>query len=232
VKSTFRIRYAGIILMGLAAAGSLTACGGDSGPSAKTNADYLKDAVATMKAAKTYHMDVDVTQSGQQAKISGDIDLGSNNLKLSMGMAGQTVDIIKVGEDYFSSVDGGATYTKSDASAVPDFSSFYGMWETIKSEDVDKAKDGLKDGTPPTEQIGGTETKHITGANKDLGDFVSGSDEGTIDFWVTTDAKPTVRQMKVTSSEVNGTFNWSKIDEPITITAPPVSLRLDPVASR
>ena len=119
------------------------------------------------------------------------------------------MDIIKVGNDYFSSTDGGKTYTKSDASAVPDFSSFYGMWDTINPDDVDKAKDGLKDGTPATEQVDGTDTKHITGANKDLGSFVGGSTDGSLDFWVTTDAKPTIRQLKVTSSETNGTFKWS-----------------------
>jgi hypothetical protein len=232
VKGKAGLRIAGIMVMGLAAAGALTACGGDSGPATKSNADYLKDAVANMKAAKTYHMDADISQSGQQVKLGGDIDLGANNVKLSMTMAGQSVDVVKVGNDYFSSMDGGTTFTKAEASSVPDLSSFYGMWNTINPSDVDKARDGLKDGTPPTEQIDGTDTKHISGANKDLGSFVSGSEDGTLEFWVTTGDKPTVRQMKVTSSQVNGTFKWSKIDEPLQITAPPVSLRLDAVASR
>src|SRR5690349_18495393 len=103
--------------MGLTVATSLTACGGDSGPAAKTNADYLKDAVANMKSAKTYHMDADIAQSGQQVKLGGDIDLGANNVKLSMSMAGQSIDVVKLGNDYYSSSDGGATYAKTDASS-------------------------------------------------------------------------------------------------------------------
>src|SRR4051812_46836771 len=126
MKDALKLRFAGIAVIGLSVAGSLTACGGDSGPAAKTNADYLKDAVANMKAAKTYHMDVDVSQSGQEAKINGDIDVGANNYNLSLGSAGRTLDVIKVGDNYFQSADGGTTFTKSDASTAPDFSSFSG----------------------------------------------------------------------------------------------------------
>jgi hypothetical protein len=184
-------------------------------------------------------MDADLTTNGQKVTLNGDVDLASNNVKLSMNAAGQAVDVIKVGNDTYASMDGGTTYTKSDAGAVPDLSSFTGMWSTLKPEDIDKAKDALKDGSPATEKIDGVDTKHITGDAKDLSALSSSAggstDEGTIDFWLSTDAKPTVRQMKFvgkdsTGGPIEGTFKWTKVDEPVEITAPPTSLKLDAVA--
>lgn len=235
MQDHLKLRFGFIAVLGLVAAAFLAACGGPAAPAALSNADLLKQAVANMDAAKTYHMTADITSSGQTVKLDGDIDRGADNVKLSMSMAGQSVDVIKVGSDYFSSSDGGKTYTKSDASSVPDLSSFYTMWSTIKPGDVDKAKDALKDGTPPTEQIDGADTKHMTGTNKDLSAFVAstaGSEDGTLDFWISTDAKPTVRQMKITSTQTNGTFKWTKIDAPVNITAPPTSFKPNALASR
>jgi hypothetical protein len=212
---------------------SLTACGGDTGSAAKSNSDLLKEAVANMKAAKTYHINADLTSSGQPVKMDGDIDQGSKSYKLNMSAAGQSIDMIQVGTDSYLSMDGGKTYTKSPAGGAADFSGFTGMWDTINPADIDKAKDALKDGSPATEQIDGTDTKHMTGNAKDLSTLAGSTgdtaQDGTIDIWVTTGDKPTVRQMKITSTDTNGTLKWTKIDEPVTITAPPTSLKLDGV---
>lgn len=220
MSSSNKMRLAGAALLGLLAMASLTACG-DTGPATQTNADLLKAAVANMKAAKSYHIEADLTSSGQEVTVSGDIDLAANNLKLSASAQGQSVDVTKLGNDYYSSLDGGKTWAKADASAVPDYSSVYGMWDTINPNDIDKTKDALKDGVPATEKIDGVDTKHMTGANKDLA-FVSSADASgdTLDFWVTTDAKPTVRQMKIVGNPTSGTFKWSNIDAPVNIMTP------------
>ena len=238
MKTSFGLRIVALAVMVFDGMALLTACGGADAP-AKSNADLLKDAVANMKVAKTYHIEADITSSGQHVTLSGDMDVVGKNLKLSMNAAGQAMDVVKVGADTYSSLDGGKTYTKAGAAAVPDLSSFTSMWDSIKPEDVDKAKDGLKDGTPPTEKIGDADTKHITGNGKDLSQLMATSDpnaqDSTIDFWITTDAKPTIRQMKFSGkdakgSETSGTFKWSNIDGPMNITAPPVSL-LPPVVA-
>ena len=235
MASFFRPRLVGVAILAVTTISSLAACGGAGDAGTKSNADLLKDAVANMKAAKSYHMDADLTTSGQKVTLNGDVDLATNNLKLSMNAAGQALDVVKVGSDTYTSLDGGTTYTKGEAGAVPDISSFTGMWTTLKPEDIDKAKDALKDGTPATEKIDGADTKHITGDAKELSALSSSAgastDQGTIDFWVTTDAKPTVRQMKFvgkdsSGGDISGVFKWSKIDEPVNITAPPTSFKL------
>jgi hypothetical protein len=234
MMGSFKVRLIGMAMVALTAMGALTACGGGGEAASKSNADLLKDAVANMKAAKTYHMDADLMSQGQTVTLNGDVDLATNNVKLSMNAAGQAVDIVKVGSDTYQSMDGGKTYTKGSADAVPDLSSFTGMWASLKPEDIDKAKDALKDGTPATEKVDGADTKHMTGNAKDLSALSSSAGagaagtEGTIDFWVTTDAKPTVRQMKfagkdTSGTETNGTFKWTKVDEPMNITAPPTT---------
>lgn len=223
-----KLRLAGVAVAATMILPVLSACGGDT--AGKSNADLLKEGAANMKTAKSYHLDADITQADQNVKMNGDIDTANKNSMLAMSMAGQNVNMIIVGADNYMSIDGGKTYSKGNASAASGMSSFTGMWDSFKPEDVDKAKDSLKDGSPATETIGGAATKHITANAKDLSALgssgSSSTTEGTIDLWISTDAKPYIRQMKIDGTSdgkpLKATLTWTKFDEKFDIKAPPV----------
>ncbi|MEO8288559.1 MAG: hypothetical protein ABI670_19235 [Chloroflexota bacterium] len=223
-------RLAGVLLTATLGALVLSACGGEA--AGKSNADLLKEAAANMKAAKSYQMTANVDQAGQAVALTGMIDIGNNNTKMDMDVSGQKVSVIAVGSDVYLSTDGGTTYSKSGAegaSITEGFGSFTKMWDSFQADQVDKAKDALKDGTPATETIDGVATKHITANAKDLsilGGASGTATEGTLDLWISTD-KPLVRQMKIDGTSggqpIKGTLTWSKFDEKFDITAPPTA---------
>jgi len=220
MAGSIRMRLAGVALLALASA-FLTACGG-AGTGGQSNTDLLKAAIANMQALKSYHIEGNMTSSGQVVTVSGDIDQAAKNLKLSINTGGQTLDVVGIGTDVYTSSDGGATYQRSDASQLSDLTALYDIWSEITPADIDQAGDSLKDGDPPTDTIDGVVTKHITGRlNFDTsGGGVSGG--GNLEVWVTTDALPTVRQ-QTNSGNVDGsksTFSWSKINAPVDITVP------------
>lgn len=232
----FRInaRIQGIAATSLLCVMALSACGGDAA-SGKSNADLLKEAAANMKAATSYHLDANVEQDGQAIKLVGDIDIAKKNLKLDVEASGQKISVVTVDGKSYLSMDGGTTYTEStDASSITSgLSGFTGMWDSFKAEDVDKAKDALKDGTPATEKIEGVDSKHITADAKQLsvlnasGTEGSAPTEGTLELWLGPTDKPFIRQMKIDGTQdskpIKGTLTWSKINEPMTITAPPTN---------
>jgi len=215
---------------------ALSACGGDSGGgggTTKSNADLLKEAAANMKAAKSYELNADVDQSGQAVKMNGQIDIANKNSKMDVDASGQKVSVVSVGDKVFLSIDGGTTYSDAGAagaSMTEGFSAFTGMWDSFNSDQIDKAKDAIKDGNPATEKINGVDTKHITVDAKDLtliGAGGSADEQGTLDLWLSTDATPYVRQLKIDATSggqpVKGTFTWDKFNETFDIKAPPTS---------
>ncbi|MEO5952414.1 MAG: LppX_LprAFG lipoprotein [Chloroflexia bacterium] len=230
----FRInsRIQGIAATSLLCVMALSACGGDAA-SSKSNADLLKEAAANMKAATSYHLDANIDQDGQAIKLAGDIDIAKKNLKLDVDSSGMKISVITVDGKSYLSMDGGTTYTESDqGTAITDgLAGFTGMWDSFKTDQVDKAKDALKDGTPATEKIEGVDSKHITANAKDLSilNTNTASDktpmEGTLELWLGPTDKPFIRQMKIDGTQdskpIKGTLTWSKINEAMTITAPP-----------
>jgi hypothetical protein len=231
----FRInsRMQGIAATTLLCAITLAACG-DSGGGGKSNADLLKESAANMKTATSYHMDANVEQDGTPVKLTGDIDLANKNVKLDIEAQDQKISVITVDGKSYLSMDGGTTYSETDqgAAITSSLASFTGMWDTFKPEDVDKAKDALKDGNPPTETIDGVSTKHIVADAKDLSLLnTTGTDtpnamEGTLELWLGPTDKPYVRQMKIDGTSdgtpIKGTLTWSKINEKLDIKAPEV----------
>jgi hypothetical protein len=210
----------------------LAACGGSSGQS-QSNADLLKSAAANMKAAKSYHLTIDVNANGQPVKIDGDFDVANNNSKLTIDNAGQKAAVTTVGSDAYISTDGGATFTKLDAATASSITSSFGqfttMWNTFKPEQVDAVKDRITDGNPATETISGASTKHMSGSLQDLGSLsASGTttETGTLDLWVSTDATPYVYQAKINSTSSQAMLNWSNFNKVPAITAPPTSALL------
>lgn len=243
MKIRTHARFAGVVIMLILGAMALSACGGDSGgggSTTKSNADLLKEAAANMKAAKSYTLNADVDQAGTAAKLNGQIDVANKNMKLDMDSAGQKVSMISVGDKVFLSMDGGTTYTDagdSGAGMLAGFSSFTNMWDSFQADQIDKAKDALKDGNPATEKINGVDTKHITANAKDLSVMGGGTgEEGTLDLWVSTDATPYIRQMKIDATSggqpIKGTFIWDKFNENFDIKAPATSLNVLITAAR
>ncbi len=207
----------------------LAACGGDSGSTSMSNGDLLKKAAINMKAAKSYNLDVNIDNAGMAVTMNGDIDLANKNSALKMSAAGTNVNMVTVGGENFTSADGGKTYVKGDSGAASATDSFTKMWDSFNAADVDKSASALKDGSPATEKIDGADTKHMTASIKDLSSLApstggGSSTDGNIDLWISTDANPTVRQMKLSGTNegkaLTATIKWSKINEPVTIKKP------------
>ncbi len=215
---------------------SLAACdsgsGGGGSTSGKSNADLLKEAAANMKAAKSYHLNISGKSGDQDMKMGGDLDLGNNKSKLDVSAGGQNVTAISIGSDSYLSTDGGKTFTKSPQGIGSSLDSFTKLWDNFKPAEIDKAKDAIKDGSPKDEKVGSDDTRHMTGSTKDLSSLSTsgGSDtmDGTVDMWVTTGNKPTVRKMSVVGKDkdgkdINATIEWTQIDQALTIEAPPTT---------
>ncbi len=235
-----------VMSIALAACGGSTAnntpgSGGSSsngGGSTTTmnNADLLKAAAASMKAAKGYHIDASGSAAGQAITMTGDIDVAGNKSNLAISAAGLNINAVSIVSDTYLSTDGGKTFTKDTSGSVSSgFSGFTGMWNNFNPADVDKSASALKDGSPATDNINGTNCHHITGNLKDLSSLgstgVSGSSgatatptDGTVDIWAANDGS-SVCQMKVTTTDgsTNLTIKWSNINGTFNITAPPAS---------
>lgn len=224
MTKSFRVTI--VCILGLLASALLGACGngGSSSSSGKSNADLLKEAAANISTLKSYHLDMDVSQGGFPIKMNGDFDVAGDRSSLGMTINGKTNYLVKIGTDGYMSLDEGKTYQPSSLNMS------FKLWEGLKPEDIDKAKDALKDGTPASETLDGVETRHITANGKDFPTLTSGVGsgpiDGTMEFWVSTDAHPLVRQMKVDGKSgddaVTGTIKWSKFDEKVSIEAPAV----------
>jgi zinc-ribbon domain len=192
------------------------------------NATLLKQAAANMRAAKTYHIYVSGTSGGTSLTMDGDLDVPNNKTKINVTSQGVNVDAIIIGTDAYLSTDGGATWAKSNAtsSITSGLSEFTGVWNTFKDSDVDSMKDQLKDGSPATETIDGVSCKHIIASGGGLLGLAGGN-SGTAEFWISTDANPTVRQVKFVGSssgqDLDATVKWSHINEDVNIQAPPTS---------
>lgn len=224
----FTFHRLGALLVVIMVSLLLAACGGDGGTNAgSSNADLLKKAAANMKAAKSYHLDVNAETSGMNITMAADVDVTNKAAAMKVGAMGTNIDMVTVDGKTYQSMDG-KTYSESTSSSGME--SFTGMWDSFKPEDVDKSADKLKDGSPATEKIDGTDTKHMTADIKDLSGLAAASGgnstsmTGTIDIWVTTDANATVRQMKINGDsggqKVIATIKWSKINDPVTVKKP------------
>jgi hypothetical protein len=196
-----------------------------SGPT-NSDAELVKRAGVNMKALKSYHIEASGTIAAGDTKISGDIDAGNSNSRLDMNVAGQDLQTIQIGPDTYTSSDGGKTFTKSEGAGM-NIGSFVRIWDSFNPSSIDKNAANFKDDSPAQETIDGTTTKHITASSSDLNLGSAGAAGGTnstLDLWITTDATPIVRQMKLVgqsgSQGVNLTFKWSHINENFDIKAP------------
>jgi hypothetical protein len=187
----------------------------------------LRSAVEGMKALKSYHFSAVVGAPPRQVEMSGDVDVANNRAMLVITSTGRVENVIAVGETAYVREAGSEGYTRADYSDLH-LDSVLGMWERFKPEDVGRTGDALKDATPPTETIDGASTRHIMGDAKELNALTNaGSDteqQGTIEFWLSTEGDPHIHQMKVDGKsdgqDIDGTFKWSRFNEAFDIKAP------------
>lgn len=238
MRITGKIRSIGATVA-LASVMLLSACGGEGGgggtTTSKSNSDLLKEAAKNMREAQSYTLNADLTAGGQPVKMLADLeglDKDAKNAKMDMEAAGQKIAIIAIGDKVWASMDGGQTFTDASASGAQMTSSIdelANMWDKLTDDQIDKAKDQLKDGSPATETIDGVNTKHMTGDIKALSALsTSGGgnvSEGTIDIWVSTDSPSRVHQMRIDAKSndqpIKGTFKWSNFGKDFDINAPP-----------
>ncbi|HMA36577.1 MAG TPA: hypothetical protein VKY74_19130 [Chloroflexia bacterium] len=206
------------------------AAGGNGGGGASGDAALFQQAVNGMKALKSYHMDITTDAGGQNVAMAADVDVANKKLRMDTSTGGQKISIIVIGTDAWMSMDGGKTYTANPAGAqmTQSLDGFINMWNTATlPTPTGSGTNGLKAGTPPSEQIDGVDTQHFTIDSKDFGGGASGSGGagGTVDLWVSSGANPGIRQMKTATTGAGQsssvTIKWSKFDEDLGITAPP-----------
>lgn len=190
------------------------------------NAELLNSAVANMKAAESYTLIVK-SAGGTAISFNADLHFPSRSGFITLSSGSQNAEVLIDGDDAYITTDGGKTYQKGSASDL-NLDNFVNLWDKFESSKISAAGDLLKDGSPATEKIEGAETRHITGSSKELGDVLgsgSSSSTGTVEFWLTTDSKPTVRQMRVAGTSsgttTDVTVNWVKVNEldPIEVPA-------------
>jgi hypothetical protein len=225
-----KVRYIGAIMAAVMLMLTLSACGGDSGggaTSSKSNVDLLKEAVTNQKTLKSYHINMNIKQGDATITLSGDVDAANKKFNVIGNLGGQEAAVIKMSDtEVYGSTDKGTTWAKVPPESASSFDSLLAQFNNGKPENVDKAKDDIKDGTPKDDTIDGTATRHMTvDAQKfDPSGNGTGTLEGTNELWVSTNDKPTLRQLKVVGKDkgqdVAGTITWSKVDEAVTIKAP------------
>jgi hypothetical protein len=111
-------------------------------------------------------------------------------------------NIIVTADNWFESTDGGKSWSISDSEG-PGFlaASLLNEWSWDKESisQIDKALDNglvLKDGSPRTETLDGVSTRHMVPDMESIKDTDEPPFPKEIQFWVSTDSLPTVRQIR------------------------------------
>jgi hypothetical protein len=238
VKITGKIRSM-VATLSIAGVLVLAACdagggGGGTTNTNKSNDQLLKDAAKNMRELKSYTIDAKIETQGMNIVMKADLEgLDGNEKKSRMDMdaLGIKAQIITIGDKAYMSTDAGANFTDASgqsAQMTGSIDSLANMWDSLTDAEIDKAKDQLKDGSPATETIDGTPTKHITGDLKALSALGAatggGANEGTMDLWITTDGTNYVRRMAIDSTQsgqaVKGTIDWMNFNKGFDIKAP------------
>jgi hypothetical protein len=228
VRNSGKLRLI-VVLLSAALLPMLTAClGGDPPPDdTRNNANLLRNAVEGMKALKSYHFSAVTGTPPQQLEMEGDVDVANNRAMLVITDTGRVANVIVVGEDAYVRGAGSEDYSKVGYSDL-NLDSVLGMWGRFKTEDVSRTAGALKDATPPKETVEGVSTRHIMGDARELNALTNAGSateqEGTVEFWLSTEGDPRIHQMKVAGKsdgeDIAGTFKWSRFNEALDIKAP------------
>ncbi len=222
----------------------LAACDSNATPTpapSLPSVELFKQALANMKALKSYHIDETGSVAGVKVALSGDFDVAnqrySDHETYNSSSGQQLYDVIIVGGDRYTrdrSSAANAVFSK-DTSGSSDLAivSLSGMWAKPQQADIDKATAALRAGNPYTEQIDGADTRHLVLPSSAIPglSFIANADptNSNIDLWLSTDATPTVRQLRLSGNLQSGagsfdlTLKWSQFNAQFSITAPQTS---------
>jgi hypothetical protein len=218
----------------------LAACDSSAPPAPSLSSpELLKQALANMKAMQSYHIDERGSVAGVQVTLSGDFDVANQRYSTSetytsAGSSQQVYDVIIIGNDRYTRDRTGASNAlfSKDTSGTSDLAiaSLSGMWAKPKPADIDKAGAALRAGNPYTEQIDGVDTRHLVLPSNAIPglSFIANADPSasSIDLWLSTDATPTVRQMRLrgnlqaAAGSFDLTLKWGKFNTTFNIQAP------------
>jgi hypothetical protein len=204
-----------------------------------SNVDLLKKAAADMQAAKSYELDADISTGSDVIKWVALVDALHNRSKMDFVAGSETLSLITIGSDSYTSMDNGKTYIRDDTGGLFtfDLGSFTQMWDSLTTTNLNLARRSLADGNPRTEQIDGVLTRHMTlGASPLTSAMRAGSSgditSGKLDLWVSTGDTPYVYQLKLDGSDseyvYTGTLKWSHFNQDLGITAPPANKVIQP----
>jgi len=218
-------------------------------PVKMSNAELLKQAVANMKALRSYHVEYSGGGGIFGEAISEDVDVTNQRISLkthesSLGGSHYDGEMISIAGKWYGRNDENgeaAYYTGGDCDGlnvyVPlpgDSYGFAEFWSKFSPDMLDKVASMIKDGSPPSGQTDGVPTRHLTISAVELPPpFVYVTDTARladikVDLWVSSDVTPTVRKINYTYPQGpnsvyaagHDTLAWSKFNQPLDI-APP-----------
>src|SRR5689334_10521426 len=106
---------------------ALGACGGGN----PADADLLKRAVANMKTAQSYQVDVVMSVGGQVGKMNNEIDLAGNRARVRMVLSDTDLLSIWIGNTSYDSFDGGKTFIDGTGGVSTYWRSWRDMWQPL-----------------------------------------------------------------------------------------------------
>ncbi len=215
-------------------------------PAQLSDAELLKQAVANMKALKSYHVEYASIFGGA---TSEDVDAANQRISLktyqsSMGSAHYVGELISIAGKWYGRNDemnAAAYYTGGDCDGlavyVPLPGDSYGyadFWDKVDPDMWDKVAAKVKDGFPLFEQLDGVSTRHLIFTAAEIPPpFTIVTDTAVlapikVDLWVSYVTTPTVRELNYTypvgpnsvDSGGQDTIIWSKFNQPLDIQPP------------
>ncbi len=204
-------------------------------------ASLLKRAIANMQVLKSYHIDEQINMGIAHDLISGDVDQVHSRSSItdehiSEGGVDDIYHSIQIGKRIYSDSGCGqlsVSDTPGDASNVANMSRA-SFWNTFTPELLDRISGSIGDGAPPTEQIDGIPTRHLTLSGLELPPpsiYVTDTRSLAaikVDLWISSETTPTVRELNYTYPPdpksvyptSHDTLKWSKFNQPLNIQPP------------
>jgi hypothetical protein len=201
-------------------------------PASQGNAYLLKRAFTNMRAAKSFSMVINMNNA--TAVLTSNLDFANQNYEMQYITPIADVTYILVGKDFYESFDRGHTFVKLDNGPDMEFGNPASK-NGFNPEEVDQARDRIVEGKPAVEQIDGVECRHMVVDAKDLPSLAKATGSvfsGTIEFWVSNNDSPTLRQangiMILGGVQVSSVIKFAQFNEALDIKAPPASALIDP----
>ncbi|HUS13686.1 MAG TPA: WD40 repeat domain-containing protein [Chloroflexia bacterium] len=171
-----------------------------------SNADLLAKAAANMQTLESYHFEVqggvpdDSLRMSPNTHMVGDIESHGKAARISVSdEANSAVWLQPGGDRHYESYDGGKTWMVPTGDSGLDFmiGILGSLWHFSGPFSGIQLVGGLqpRDGTPASEVIAGTATRHMTAEAPQM--FIGAT---SLQIWVSTEISPTIRRMRIEGS--------------------------------